>query len=196
MTAFELGNGTWGVPFPDRARSLPRERKHRDFNLLFARALFCPYLTISALRVCMPCGYKLSPAAQGNLACSIISEIPYYSLPCVRGEKALSCLSGFPQKSRSEFCGKRSGRHIRSCGKRSAPQTKTPCRDEVGSLPFASLEMAHGACHFLTEAAFPLRRRDGGTLSNIYVGDATEGVVAGVNANFLASLSEGGAERL
>ena len=56
--------------------------------------------------------------------------------------------------------------------------------------------MAHGACHFLTEAAFPLRRRDGGTLSNIYVGDATEGVVAGVNANFLASLSEGGAERL
>ena len=49
-----------------------------------------------------------------------------------KGEKALSCLSGFPQKSRSEFCGKRSGRHIRSCGKRSAPQTKTPCRDEVG----------------------------------------------------------------
>ena len=48
----------------------------------------------------MPCGYKLSPAAQGNLACSIILEIPYYSLPCVRGEKALSCLSGLPQR----FC--------------------------------------------------------------------------------------------
>ena len=26
MTAFELGNGTWSVPFPDRARSLPREK--------------------------------------------------------------------------------------------------------------------------------------------------------------------------
>ena len=54
----------------------------------FAKSLREPYLilsTISALRVCMPCGYKLSPAAQGNLACSIILEIPYYSLPCVRG---------------------------------------------------------------------------------------------------------------
>ena len=25
LTTFELGNGTWSVPFPDRARSLPRE---------------------------------------------------------------------------------------------------------------------------------------------------------------------------
>ena len=25
LTAFELGNGTWSVPFPDRARALPRE---------------------------------------------------------------------------------------------------------------------------------------------------------------------------
>ena len=25
MTACELGNGTWNVPFPDRARTLPRE---------------------------------------------------------------------------------------------------------------------------------------------------------------------------
>ena len=41
-------------------------------------------------------------------------------------------LSGLPQKSHGEFCGKRSGRRIRSCGKRSAPQTKSPCRDEVG----------------------------------------------------------------
>ena len=48
-----------------------------------------------------------------------------------RGEQVLSCFSGLPQKSRGEFCGKRSGRRIRSCGKRSAPQTKTPCRDEV-----------------------------------------------------------------
>ena len=32
LTAFELGNGTWSVPFPDRARSLPREKKCRDFN--------------------------------------------------------------------------------------------------------------------------------------------------------------------
>ena len=58
-------------------------------------------------------------------------ELPYFSLPCVRGEQALSCLSGLPQKSHGEFCGKRSGRRIRSCGKRSAPQTQTPCRDEV-----------------------------------------------------------------
>ena len=50
-------------------------------------------------------------------------ELPYFSLPCVRGEQALSCLSGLPQKSHGEFCGKRSGRRIRSCGKRSAPQT-------------------------------------------------------------------------
>ena len=56
---------------------------------------------------------------------------PCFSLPCVRGEQALSCLSGLPQKSHGEFCGKRSGRRIRSCGKRSAPQTKPPCRDEV-----------------------------------------------------------------
>ena len=80
----------------------------------------------------------------------------------LRGEQVLSCLSGLPQKSRGEFCGKRSGRRIRSCGKRSAPQTKTPCRDEVGSLPLANLEMPHCSGHFLTEAAFPLRRRDGG----------------------------------
>ena len=26
LTAFELGNGTWSVPFPDRARVLPREK--------------------------------------------------------------------------------------------------------------------------------------------------------------------------
>ena len=58
-------------------------------------------------------------------------ELPYFSLPCVRGEQVLSCFSGFPKNSRSEFCGKRSGRRIRSCGKRSAPQTKPPCRDEV-----------------------------------------------------------------
>ena len=25
LTACELGNGTWNVPFPDRARTLPRE---------------------------------------------------------------------------------------------------------------------------------------------------------------------------
>ena len=100
----------------------------------------------------MPCGYKLSPAAQGNLDCSIILEIPYFSLPCVRGEKALSCLSGFPQKSRSEFCGKRSGRHIRSCGKRSAPQTKAPCRDEVGLWPLSSLGMPHCSGHFRAPA--------------------------------------------
>ena len=49
-----------------------------------------------------------------------------------KGEKALSWLSGLPQKSRVEFCGKRSGRRIRSCCKRSAPQTQPPCRDEVG----------------------------------------------------------------
>ena len=32
LTAFELGNGTWSVPFPDRARSLPREKKRHDFK--------------------------------------------------------------------------------------------------------------------------------------------------------------------
>ena len=36
--------------------------------------------------------------------------------------------------------------------------------------------MPHCSGDFLTEAAFPLRRRDGGTLSNIDVGAATEGV--------------------
>ena len=29
LTAFELGNGTWSVPFPDRARALPREKVPR-----------------------------------------------------------------------------------------------------------------------------------------------------------------------
>ena len=64
----------------------------------------------------------------------------------------LSCLSGLPQKSRSEFCGKRSGRRIRSCGKRSAPQSQTPCRDEVGSLPPANLEMPHCGCRYRAPA--------------------------------------------
>ena len=77
---------------------------------------------------------------------------PCFSLPCVRGEQALSCLSGLPQKSHGEFCGKRSGRRIRSCGKRSAPQPQTPCRDEVWLWPPANLEMAHGACHFRAPA--------------------------------------------
>ena len=72
--------------------------------------------------------------------------------PCVRGEQVLSWLSGIPQKSHGEFCGKRSGRRIRSCGKRSAPQTKPPCRDEVGSLPLANLETAHSARRFRAPA--------------------------------------------
>ena len=33
----------------------------------------------------MPCGYKLSPAAQGNLACRSYFSNPHFSLPCVRG---------------------------------------------------------------------------------------------------------------
>ena len=65
-------------------------------------------------------------------------ESPHFSL-LFGYEQALSWLSGLPQKSHGEFCGKRSGRHIRSCGKRSAPQTTTPCRDEVGSLTACKL---------------------------------------------------------
>ena len=51
------------------------------------------------------------------------------------GSGASKCFLAFQgsRKNRvSEFCGKRSGRHKGSCGKQSAPQTKTPCRDEVG----------------------------------------------------------------
>ena len=81
-----------------------------------------------------------------------LEKIPYDSLPCVRGEQVHSCLSGLPQKSHGEFCGKRSGRRIRSCGKRSAPQTKPPCRDEVGSLPHANLETAYYPCRFRAPA--------------------------------------------
>ena len=32
FAACELGNGTWSVPFPDRARALPREKGLVDFN--------------------------------------------------------------------------------------------------------------------------------------------------------------------
>ena len=67
-------------------------------------------------------------------------------------QKLCGIISGLPQKSHGEFCGKRSGRRIRSCGKRSAPQTKPPCRDEVGSLPHANLETAYYPCRFRAPA--------------------------------------------
>ena len=67
-------------------------------------------------------------------------------------QKLCGIISGLPQKSHGEFCGKRSGRRIRSCGKRSAPQTKPPCRDEVGSLPPANLETAYFPCRFRAPA--------------------------------------------
>ena len=67
-------------------------------------------------------------------------------------QKLCGIISGLPQKSHGEFCGKRSGRRIRSCGKRSAPQTKPPCRDEVGSLPLANLETAYYPCRFRAPA--------------------------------------------
>ena len=72
-------------------------------------------------------------------------------------QKLCGIISGLPQKSHGEFCGKRSGRRIRSCGKRSAPQTKPPCRDEVGSLPLANFGMPHCSGHSLTEAQVLLR---------------------------------------
>ena len=67
-------------------------------------------------------------------------------------QKLCGIISGLPQKSHGEFCGKRSGRRIRSCGKRSAPQTKPPCRDEVGSLPPANLGTAYFPCRFRAPA--------------------------------------------
>ena len=145
-----------------RRKESPRRRKARNAGDVYRHP--------RAIYACVSSSHK-------SFASQNVFWEPYpMSLSCVRGEKALSCLSGFPQNSRSEFCGKRSGRHIRSCGKRSAPQTKTPCRDEVGkraadqnALPrrgglFATCELGNFPLwgNFLTEAAFSLRRRDGG----------------------------------
>ena len=86
----------------------------------------------------------------------------------------LSWLSGLPQKSHGGFCGKRSGGRIRSCGKRSAPQTQTVVRAEIG-LPrrcvsfsrkiFAKANLfwepcIRGSCH-RRERAIPLPPRPG-----------------------------------
>ena len=91
LTTFELGNGTWRVPFPDRARSLPRENASIRAKPRGTKRLA-----------------KFAPLRRGA------------GKPCLRHDleaKAWFCSrkkfkrKGLPQKSRSEFCGKRSSEH-------------------------------------------------------------------------------------
>ncbi len=142
---------------------------------IIVRPLFCPYYTTSAK----------------------------YGTNWVLLRKSVVLLAeeylrkGLPQKSRSEFYGKRSSEHRSKAARNAAAciicsaatkrrgtllaeiifeskrnvnllgssrgvSRRILAKSPVGSSPPANLGMPHCSGHSLTEAAFPLRRRDGG----------------------------------